>query len=320
MGDRTLGGDSGRLRKEEIRRLLKRAGAAAAGFAKAGRVDESVERLYRDWTESGYHAGMHYMESNMDLRMDPRMLLAGAHTVISTAWCYRLPSDVQPAEPGIARYALLDDYHDWIRRRIRRSGIGEILGTEHTDWRICVDSAPIVERWWAVKAGTGVRGANGMVIVPGAGSEVFLAEILTLAEFEVDRPLIGDCGNCGECMKACPTGALQPDGTIDADLCLSYLTIEHRGPAVNERQRRALETAAAKQTLFGCDRCVAACPHNKRSTLFTDEPAHQGVGALRRADLQGMSREEFSARLKGSPLKRARARLLGEDDQELILL
>lgn len=294
-----MGRDTGRLR-EEVKRCLHAAGAAAVGFAQAAAVPEYITDRYNDWLSQGRHAGMDYMTAHNDVRSDPRLLLVGARTVISMAFPYSIRQQRDSALPAVARYALLPDYHDWIRRAIRKSGITELIGEEHKDWRICVDSAPMFERWWAMQAGIAVRGRNGMAIVPGIGAEVLLAEIITTIPIEPDTPAYGDCGSCLACIKACPTGALQDDGNIDCHRCLSYLTIEHRGAWTDSRHLDAMATPAGRNTFFGCDRCVTVCPHNNSSThapvtCIEEMLSFAGTSAparscLKRAKSEGLAR------------------------------
>ncbi|MDE7403257.1 MAG: tRNA epoxyqueuosine(34) reductase QueG [Muribaculaceae bacterium] len=294
--------------KELLRATLKSCGAAAVGFAPADCEPEEYSNLRKQWIDSGYNAGMDYMARNEELRQDPRMLLEGTKTIISLAFPYRLQERPAEVDSGIASYALLYDYHDRIRSRIRQAGIERWLGEEHIDWRICVDSAPMAERYRAREAGIGYIGRNGMLIVPEAGSEVFLAEIITTTEIEPDTPASGDCGNCGACLKACPAGALHPDGTIDCNRCISYLTIEHRGPWVNDVHKSVMQSAEGIKSIYGCDRCVAACPHNRLNAteIFTDEPIHPGVASLTREKIREISEPEFNKLMKGSAMKRAK--------------
>ena len=150
--------------KEEIRKILLEGGACAVGFAKAAEVDPGEWELFEEWLSRGRHAGMEYMRNHPQIRRDPRLLLEGANSIISIAFNYR--GDTAPNSP-VASYALGDDYHDVLRDLLNRC-----LNSFPTDagYRICIDSAPILERYWARKAGVGFIGDNGALIVPGAGS------------------------------------------------------------------------------------------------------------------------------------------------------
>ena len=197
------------------------------------------------------------MERHADLRRDLDNVLPGTRTVISLAFPYA-PQQERPSDlPYLSRYAYGRDYHEAIRSLL--TAVLEQTGIL-SSCRLCIDSAPVSERFWAIRAGIGYSGDNGALIVPGIGPEVFLAEILTTIEFEPDSPSSAECLHCGACRRACPTGALQPDGTIDCRRCISYLTIEHRGPWTDPDAITAMCTPAGRNSLFGCDRCITACP------------------------------------------------------------
>ena len=189
------------------------------------------------------------------MRRDPRLLLdgEGARTLIVTLFAYQ--DNVHPAEgvPYIAHYALGQDYHDVLRRRLK-TVIGQLRPRFGGKWRVCVDSAPLMERYWAARAGLGVIGDNGCLIVPGVGANFFIATIVTTAQMPTDDPVEGTshCLGCGRCVRACPTGALRGDGSVDARRCISYLTIEsHDDIPAN---------IPTGNTLYGCDVCRRACP------------------------------------------------------------
>lgn len=267
--------------REGLRAALLEAGAAAVGFASAGPVSEDEDRRLRGWLAAGHHADMAWMERHADLRRDLDNVLPGTRTVISLAFPYA-PERERPSDlPYLSRYAYGRDYHEAIRSLL--TAVLEQTGIL-SSCRLCIDSAPVSERFWAIRAGIGYRGDNGALIVPGIGPEVFLAEILTTIEFEPDiksKPGIeseadspsnavcqhsnAECLHCGACRRACPTGALQADGTIDCRRCISYLTIEHRGPWTDPDAIAAMHTDAGRHSLFGCDRCITACPLRKNT-------------------------------------------------------
>lgn len=250
-----------------IRRLLIEAGAVAYGITPAEPVSEEEWLRFEKWISCGYHAGMKYMENYPEIRRDPRLLLEGAVTIISLAYNYRQPN---PQSKRIATYALGQDYHKVIRKRLKRvvSQMKECFGGA---WRICIDSAPILERYWAQKTGMGTRSdRHGNIIIPGVGSMVFLAELVTTLELKpqhavlVETSLSKDSpGNkVSECRKrGCPTGALLDSGVVDARKCINYLTIEHGGP-LSEGEKSLVGDA-----FFGCDRCLRVAEENKRETL-----------------------------------------------------
>lgn len=292
--------------KEEIRKILLDAGACAVGFAKCEEVDSGDWSRFESWLAQGRHAGMGYMGNHAAIRRDPRLLLDGAHTVISMAFNYR--GEPRP-RPPIAAYALGDDYHEVLRDLLRKC-------LEHfpkdEGYRICIDSAPILERYWARKAGIGIIGDNGSLIVPGAGSMVFLAEIITTLGLEPDREWTRGCGSCGACRRSCPTGALSFSGNaIDCNRCLSYLTIEHRGDWTEPVHLDALTAAASKgmAPLFGCDHCLSVCPHNRgkvRATTLPELSPRKEILSVTPQDILSMGQSDFSATFRRSPIKRGR--------------
>ncbi|MDE6338429.1 MAG: tRNA epoxyqueuosine(34) reductase QueG [Muribaculaceae bacterium] len=296
--------------KERIRDKFKQSGACAVGFAQAGEVEASEWQLFEEWLKRGDNAGMDYMRNYPELRRDPREMFE-AKSVISVAFSYK-PKEWRDESRGmIAAYAYGKDYHKVIRKLLKEPlrEIGEWF--RDMRFRVCVDSAPVLERYWAIKAGIGYRGDNGCVIVPGFGSMVFLAEILTDLEIEEDEPLDMDCGHCGACVEACPGKALGE--TIDCRRCLSYLTIEHKGDWDDPVCGEVLKSEEGRNTLFGCDRCLRVCPHNKVAPpgdIEAFEPL-SGVMALDRTVLfrWGEMGEEGEARFKeqlsGSSLLRA---------------
>lgn len=291
--------------KEEIRKILKETGASAVGFAAAGPVDEAVTRQYSAWLESGCHAGVEYLERHGKLRENPENALEGVRTVISMAFSYR-PEKFRGAElPIIASYAYGDNYHDVLKTRIN-SILRELKEKFGGDWRICIDTAPIPERYWALKAGIGKRGLNGSVIVEDGGSMVFLAEVLTTLEITPDTPSKSVCDGCGACVRACPTGALRGDGTVDSNKCLSHLTIEHRGdwtPGMKETLEKAKQ-----RPLYGCDICQKVCPYTRFSkpTRIGEFAPREGIMQLDAEKILSMTEDDFSRHFKGSPIKRAK--------------
>lgn len=221
MGHGEMGGSPGRLR-QEIREACLAAGAVAAGFAAAVPVDDDCWQSYLEFAQSDRVAGMDYLRNHLDIRRDPRLLLDGAKTIVTLAFSFCQPKKRPASFPRISAYAGGEDYHDVIRKRLK-AAIAPFSATG-AGFRICVDTAPIAERYWARKSGLGFIARNGMLVVPGAGNQVFLAEIITTLELEPDRELTTGCLDCGACGKVCPAGALKA-GIIDCRDCLSYLTM-----------------------------------------------------------------------------------------------
>ena len=278
-----------------------RLGFSACGFAKAGPVSEEMTAVLDRWTASGYHAEMGYMERNRDLRLDPTQLVPGCRTLIVVALNY-YPKQILPKEGyQIAYYAYGKDYH-----RVVKDKLHQLLSYIRTlapevEGRAFCDTAPLLERYWAVKAGLGFVGLNRQLIIPGKGSYFFLGVLAVNLELETElhnMPL--SCGGCKRCLLACPTGALTRDG-IDCRRCLSYLTIEHRGPIPEEMAQKL------GRRIYGCDTCQQVCPHNRlaESTEETAFDMSAEVAALTPEEWHAMSAERYKALFKHSAMERA---------------
>ena len=286
-----------------VKKIAKELEFSHCGIAKAERLDEDARRL-ESWLLKGHHAGMGYMENHFELRVDPTKLVPGAKSVITLMMNY-FPSDLQEKGiPKISKYAYGNDYHDIIREKLNqflfrlRENFGEING------RGFVDSAPVLERTWATKTGLGWVGKNGNLINKEHGSFFFLSTLITDLALPPDDPFARDyCGTCTKCIDHCPTEAIQPNKDIDARRCISYLTIELRGPI--PRELRPLMGA----WIFGCDLCQDVCPVNRRRTprnhaAFIPRPGVGSSPAL--IPLLRMTEDEFRERFKGSPIRRAK--------------
>jgi epoxyqueuosine reductase len=258
---------------------------------------------FRAWLAAGYAAEMAYLERHLPLRADLRAVLPGARSAICVALPYPGPQPGEAAIGAVAKYARGADYHDVVRERLTL--LWDELRREHpaAEGRVFVDSGPLPERELARRAGLGWVGKNSCLIHPELGSRFVLGEILTTLALEPTAPITGSCGACRRCLDACPTGALVTPGTVDARRCLSYLTIEHKGPIPREL-RPALGTR-----LFGCDACQDACPHNRVCDII-DSPLAPAADLLA-PDLPALlqtSPEEFSRRFRGTALQRAKRR------------
>ena len=212
--------------KEDLKQLALESGFSAFGVAEAAPVDASWVSSYREWLGEGNNAGMNYLEKYPDLRSDPTHLLPGARSVISLALNYYHAAEGS-AEASLAMYAHGDDYHEVARAMMRP--LTELLAAHGYGARICVDTAPVRERYWALKSGVGFAGRNGLVIVPGVGSFCFLCEIITDAPLEPDKPIEYGCMGCDRCICSCPGKAINGGWNIDARRSHSYLSIEHKG-------------------------------------------------------------------------------------------
>ncbi len=241
-----------------LRERAAELGFVRVGFAKAEPLKLEGERL-RSWVDKKFHGEMSWMDSTAEVRADPCHpdMLPSARTVISLAAPYSRDA-CEWGEIRIARYAQGRDYHQVIGKRVQR--LAKVLRSRGYDARGGTDLLPIYERAWAQRAGIGFVGKNACLIVPGLGSYVFLATILTSAELPFDEPMAPRCGDCELCLQACPTDAFVGPGELDARKCISYLTIEHPGSI-----EPPLDTQIGPW-VFGCDVCQEVCPYN-RSTV-----------------------------------------------------
>jgi epoxyqueuosine reductase len=267
-------------------------GFVAAGVASAA-ASETMPR-YRRWLEQGYAAGMQYMARHADLREDPRLLAPGTVSVLVVA--ARYPAN-RARCGGFSAFACGLDYHDVIRGKLRQ--LAEFIGARAPlkVARICVDSAPLLEREWAVRAGVGWRGRQGQIVNPDAGCCILLGALLVDAPLDPSVRCADQCGTCRRCLDACPTGALCEDGSVDARKCISYLTVEHKG------EFQMPVPGAMKGRLFGCDECTGVCPWNERGedrVMPEFSPAPM-PGA---AEILEMSEEEFVRRFSGTAVFR----------------
>ncbi len=295
---------------DDIRQAALRLGFDAVGVTDAAPVDvEQVEYLGK-WLADGCAGAMAYLERNLEKRVDPRKLLEGARSVIVVELNYK-PGEKEnnhkeTATGRVAEYARYEDYHDFIKKRLRELAqwMVESAGTEHR-FKICVDSVPLAERALAERAGLGFVGRNHMLIHPVLGPQIFLGEIVTTVEIagtvsQSPRRDKHPCGDCRKCIDACPTGALSEDGRFDARRCISYLTIEHKGEIEPELAKRMVDR------LFGCDNCVLACPYRERAPVRRnrDLQYHAERERLVLQDVLEMDEDRFRERFAGSVLFR----------------
>ncbi len=261
------------------------------------------------WLDAGMAGEMSpWLERSKAKRTDPQAVLPGARSVVVLAMNYwqgpRTDTGSRADAGRIARYAWGDDYHDTIEDRLR--ALDEFLRGHGGRQRYYVDTGPVLERDFAAEAGAGWQGKSTMLLHPELGTWYFLAELLTTLALEPDEPVRPRCGSCTRCLDACPTGAIHQDRPLqlDARLCISYLTIEHKG-AIPLDLRPLLGNR-----IYGCDDCLDACPWNRfaqvsREATFQARPATAGM-PLR--DYLSMSDEDFRVAFRGSPIKRTKRR------------
>lgn len=287
-----------------------KAGAESLGFVAVGFTNiEPLPGLqrYKDWIAKGQQAEMAYLASqrSLEARADAKQLLPSCQTVISLLSSYPPPADRRSAgligaEGRIAAYALQRDYHEVLSERLERLAcLIKTLAEVEVETYACVDSAPILEKSYAHKAGLGWIGRNSLLLHPDFGSWTFLSELLISLELEPDPPLEADgCGECQLCLRACPTQAIQPDRTIDARRCLSYLTIENRGAIPVEFRK------AVGDRIFGCDQCQSVCPVNKKVHQEPQQTAIEEFPDL--VESFRLTAEEFKQKYRHTPVWRAK--------------
>lgn len=286
-----------------IRAEARRLGFEFIGFARAERLDEAARRL-ETWLGRSAHGRMAYMENHFDLRVDPTLLVPGAKTLICLTFNYHNPEKQHdPEAPRISQYAYGQDYHFVVKDKLKslldfiRENIGAV------DGRCFVDSAPVLEREWAARAGLGWNGRHTLTINPRRGSYFFLAEIICDLPLVYDDPVRDHCGTCRRCIDACPTEAIAPEGYfLDASKCISYLTIELRDEIPAGFRDRM------DGWMFGCDVCQDVCPWNRFARPH-EEPAfapHPELLDMSRRDWQEMTEEVFGRVFKKSAVKRVK--------------
>jgi epoxyqueuosine reductase len=279
--------------EHEIRLLAMKIGISALGFARC--APSETYAIFSQWLANDHAAGMDYMSRHAAQRVDPRRISPSALSVVAAA--LRYPVNQKPGD-GFSSCAWGRDYHDVMRGQLRT--IATLLrNTGHAATaRICVDSAPLLEREWAVRAGLGWRGRQGQIVNQQLGSCMVLGFILTDVELAPSPQAINRCGTCRRCLDACPTGALLPNGLVDAHRCISYLTIEHAGDIPGARQ------PDIGSALFGCDACTAVCPWNRFGSehISPDLNLDHGPSA---EECAGMDDTRFAARFQGTSVHRS---------------
>ncbi len=292
-------GVTGKVKQKALELGFDLVGVTSAAALEARQMQE-----FSRWLKCGYAGQMEYMRRNLNKRLDPKMLFDGARSVVVVGLNYKLPpllSSTRRRGGRVARYARYEDYHAFFKRILHQLAefvLEETAGSAR--FKVCVDSAPLAERALAMRAGLGFIGRNHMLINPELGPEILLGELITDLELEEDKPVELSCAGCDRCIKACPTGALRPDGQFDARRCISYLTIEHNG--------KIEENLAAEigDRLFGCDECVLACPYQHKAPLCRNRSFkyYPDRGILPLETILDMGSEEFVAGFGNSPLLR----------------
>ncbi|PQA59310.1 tRNA epoxyqueuosine(34) reductase QueG [Siphonobacter curvatus] len=288
------------LRIKEIARDL---GFDFCGISRADFLEEEAPRLEK-WLRLGRHGKMQYMENHFDKRLDPRLLVEGAKSVVSLLYNY-YPEETLPEgdeDLKIAKYAYGVDYHFVIKDKLKDflSRIQEEIGA--VDGRCFVDSAPVMEKAWAKQAGLGWIGKNSNLITRKSGSFFFIAELIIDLDLQPDGPMADYCGTCTRCIDACPTDAISEPYGVDGSRCISYLTIELK-ESIPESFK-----GHTKNWVFGCDICQDVCPWNRFSQPHRESAFHlpDELKTFQARDWQELTEETFRRVFKKSPLKRAK--------------
>jgi epoxyqueuosine reductase len=288
---------------QKIKAKAKELGFYDCGISRADLLKEDAEKLGK-WLGNGMQAGMHYMENHFEKRTDPRLLFENAKSVISVLYNYYPKTKIQEENNyKISKYAYGKDYHQIIKQKLNQ--LIEFVRTEagEINARAFTDSAPVLDRAWAARAGLGWIGKNTNLINRKQGSFFFIGEIITDLELDYDGKKIENfCGTCTKCIDACPTGALKPY-EVDARKCISYLTIENKEEYIPSELKGRFD-----DWIFGCDICQDVCPWNRFSKPH-DEPAFDPpdiLTQLRKPDWNNLTEEQFRKVFKDSPVKRSK--------------
>ena len=284
-----------------IKQLAAAEGFSFCGISKAEKLEPEARHL-EEWLNAHQHGSMYYMENHFDMRIDPRVLLPGAKTVITLMYNYYPHSTLQDNTYKISKYAYGEDYH-----RVIKDKLYALLSAMTTTFgqisaRVFVDSAPVMEKAWAKRSGLGWQGKNTNIIHPKAGSFYFLAVLICDLEAEADGPIKDYCGTCTACIDACPTDALTPYH-LDATRCISYLTIELRDAMIPTAFSGKMDN-----WIFGCDVCQDVCPWNRFSKPH-NEPRFLPTTQFEKMsdrDWEELTEEVFKEVARHSAMKRTR--------------
>lgn len=299
---------------QKVKAEALRLGFSACGVTPSGEVAEETSSHFTDWLHRGGNACMEYMNNYKDIRLNSNLLLDNCKSVICVALNYYPGKLLGNDQYQFAYYAYGKDYHDVMRSKLNElaTAIRERCGFPSdgtVTTRSCVDTAPLMERYWAQKAGIGWIGKNHNLILPRMGSFVYLGELLMDCEADhYDQPMESHCGNCRRCIDACPGCAIHEDGFFDASRCLSYISIERRGDFNTDEAQLMGHQSGQSPYIYGCDRCQLACPYNKLAKPNTTEelqPTEEFLG-MTRDDWHNLSVTDYQRLFKGSAVKRAK--------------
>ena len=284
-----------------IKAEAKRLGFLSCGISKAGFLEEEAPRL-EQWLTKNMQGEMHYMENHFDKRLDPTRLVPGAKSVVSLLLNYYPDQKQETGSYKISKYAYGTDYHFVIKDKLKtllhniQENIGDVQG------RVFVDSAPVLDKAWAVKSGLGWMGKHSNVLTQKVGSFYFIAELIIDLDLDYDTPVTDHCGTCTACIDACPTAAIVEPYKVDGSKCISYFTIELK-EAIPETMKGQFD-----DWMFGCDICQDVCPWNRFSQshnepLFNPNPK---LLDFSKADWEELTEEVFREIFKKSAVKRTK--------------
>ncbi len=298
------------MKSEIIKTKAAELGFDACGIAAAEKLNQ--EEIYlKSWLDSGFHGNMQYMENYFEQRISPDLLLDNARSVISVLMNY-YPKELLTEKDNylIAKYAYGQDYHFVLKKRLYQLIDFLQLHFPKGNFRCFVDSAPVLEKTWAMRAGLGWIGKNSCLINPKIGSFCFIGEIITDIELEADKPEKSRCGSCTKCMGNCPTQAIVKPHIIDSNRCISYQTIENKENIPDEIRSRM-----GKQ-IYGCDICQNVCPWNQsfaKSTDYQEFKPSENLQNMTREKWQNLSQSEFKKLVKHSAMSRVKFEKMKEN-------
>ncbi|WP_322969118.1 tRNA epoxyqueuosine(34) reductase QueG [Faecalibacter sp. LW9] len=289
-------------RTQRIKAKAEALGFLSCGIAKAEFLEEEAPRL-ESWLNQNYHGEMSYMANHFDMRLDPRLLVDGAKSVISLSYNYYQDLNRNPESYKVAMYAQGEDYHFVVKEKVRelldfiQDEIGEVNGRAFTD------SASIMEHAWARKAGIGWVGKNSLTLSKQKGSFFFLTELILGLDLVYDQPMETDhCGKCTRCIDACPTEAILPNRVVNGSQCISYFTIELKDQIPTEMKGKF------DDWIFGCDVCQEVCPWNRFSLPTKQERfiGHEKINQMSKKEWEEITEDVFREIFKKSPVKRTK--------------
>ena len=286
---------------EKIKLKAADLGIDKIGFARPEALADDGPR-FMDWLKLGYHGEMAWLENEPEKRIDPKLIFPEAKSVISLAVNYYTPSK-HKAGGKISRYAWGEDYHDVVKEKVKALLDWITEQEPSASGKVCVDTAPVMEKSWAVRAGIGWLGKHSNVISKEYGSWIFLGELLLNLELEYDEPAVDHCGTCRICLDACPTSAITESQVIDSNKCISYATIELREEELPENISSNLQG-----WIYGCDICQEVCPWNRfeQPTEETRFAPRMDETSLNLYVVDSLTPESYAARFRKSAMKRTK--------------